>query len=63
VGQRSCGEVSDRIERELSRTLLVVQMFPLILAIIPLFILFRNLNMVNNFIPVVAGATAGAVKG
>jgi ABC-type glycerol-3-phosphate transport system permease component len=33
--------------------LLIVQMFPLILAIIPLFIFFRSLNMVNNFIPVI----------
>jgi ABC-type glycerol-3-phosphate transport system permease component len=32
--------------------LLLVQMFPLILAIIPLFIFFRSLNMVNNYIPV-----------
>ncbi len=28
-------------------------MFPLILAIIPLFILFRSMNMVNNFVPVI----------
>jgi ABC-type glycerol-3-phosphate transport system permease component len=35
------------------QALLLVQMFPLILAIIPLFILFRSLNMVNNFLPVV----------
>src|SRR5215469_11824845 len=34
-----------------NQTLLMVQMFPLILAIIPLFILFRNLNLVNNYIP------------
>jgi ABC-type glycerol-3-phosphate transport system permease component len=33
--------------------LLIVQMFPLILAIIPLFIFFRSLDMVNNFIPVI----------
>jgi ABC-type maltose transport system permease subunit len=36
-----------------NQALLIVQMFPLILAIIPLFIFFRNLNMVNNFIPVI----------
>ncbi|MBV9674198.1 MAG: carbohydrate ABC transporter permease [Verrucomicrobia bacterium] len=36
-----------------NQALLVVQMFPLILAIIPLFILFRRLNMVNNFVPVI----------
>ena len=31
-----------------SRTLLLVQMFPLILALIPLFVLFRNLGLVNT---------------
>jgi ABC-type glycerol-3-phosphate transport system permease component len=36
-----------------NQALLIVQMFPLILAIIPLFIFFRNLNMVNSFIPVI----------
>lgn len=36
-----------------NQALLVVQLFPLILAIIPLFILFRRLNLVNNFIPVI----------
>jgi ABC-type glycerol-3-phosphate transport system permease component len=36
-----------------NQALLIVQMFPLILAIIPLFIFFRNLNLVNNFIPVI----------
>jgi ABC-type glycerol-3-phosphate transport system permease component len=35
------------------QALLLVQMFPLILAIIPLFILFRSMNMVNNFVPVI----------
>src|SRR6516225_6119061 len=35
-----------RILGPYNQSLLVVQMFPLILAIIPLFILFRNLNMV-----------------
>ena len=35
------------------QALLLVQMFPLILAIIPLFIFFRSLNMVNNYIPVI----------
>lgn len=32
-----------------SRGLLMVQMFPLILAIIPLFIIFRNLRMINTY--------------
>lgn len=36
-----------------NQALLIVQMFPLILAIITLFIFFRNLNMVNNFVPVI----------
>ncbi|MBV9274113.1 MAG: carbohydrate ABC transporter permease [Verrucomicrobia bacterium] len=36
-----------------NQALLIVQMFPLILAIIPLFIFFRQLDMVNNFIPVI----------
>ena len=36
-----------------NQALLIVQMFPLILAIIPLFIFFRNLNLVNNFLPVI----------
>ena len=36
-----------------NHALLVVQLFPLILAIIPLFILFRRLDLVNNFIPVI----------
>jgi len=36
-----------------NQALLVVQLFPLILAIIPLFILFRRLDLVNNFIPVI----------
>jgi ABC-type glycerol-3-phosphate transport system permease component len=36
-----------------SQALLVVQMFPLILAIIPLFIFFRQLGLVNNYLPVV----------
>ena len=31
-----------------SRLLLLVQMFPLILALIPLFILFRNLHLINT---------------
>ncbi len=31
-----------------SRSLLLVQMFPLILALIPLFVLFRNLGLVNT---------------
>jgi ABC-type glycerol-3-phosphate transport system permease component len=35
------------------QALLLVQMFPLILAIIPLFIFFRRMNMVNNYIPVI----------
>ena len=36
-----------------NQALLIVQMFPLILAIIPLFIIFRRLDMVNNFVPVI----------
>jgi ABC-type glycerol-3-phosphate transport system permease component len=36
-----------------NQALLIVQMFPLILAIIPLFIFFRQLDMVNNFVPVI----------
>jgi ABC-type glycerol-3-phosphate transport system permease component len=36
-----------------SRFLLMIQMFPLILAIIPLFILFRNLNLINNPLSVI----------
>src|SRR4029077_5705623 len=36
-----------------SQALLVVQMFPLILAIIPLFIFFRQLGLVNNYLPVI----------
>jgi len=35
-----------------NQALLIVQMFPLILAIIPLFVFFRQLDMVNNFLPV-----------
>jgi ABC-type glycerol-3-phosphate transport system permease component len=42
-----------RILASYNQALLIVQMFPLILAIIPLFILFRNLDMVNNFVPVI----------
>src|ERR1700722_11398470 len=42
-----------RILGPYNQALLLVQMFPLILAIIPLFIFFRSLNMVNNFIPVI----------
>jgi ABC-type glycerol-3-phosphate transport system permease component len=36
-----------------NQALLIVQMFPLILAIIPLFIFFRQLDLVNNYIPVI----------
>jgi ABC-type glycerol-3-phosphate transport system permease component len=32
-----------------SRFLLMMQMFPLILALIPLFILFRNMNLINTY--------------
>jgi ABC-type glycerol-3-phosphate transport system permease component len=42
-----------RILSGYDQALLLVQMFPLILAIIPLFIFFRSLNMVNNYIPVI----------
>ncbi len=37
------------IVRSYSRFLLMVQMFPLILSLIPLFILFRNLGLVNSY--------------
>ena len=36
-----------------SRLLLIIQMFPLILALIPLFILFRNLNLINHPLSVI----------
>lgn len=36
-----------------SRLLLMIQMFPLILALIPLFILFRNLGLVNTHLSVI----------
>jgi ABC-type glycerol-3-phosphate transport system permease component len=36
-----------------SRTLLMIQMFPLILALIPLFILFRNMGLVNSHLSVI----------
>src|SRR3982074_3853930 len=36
-----------------NQALLIVQMFPLILAIIPLFVMFRRLDLVNNFVPVI----------
>jgi ABC-type glycerol-3-phosphate transport system permease component len=36
-----------------SRLLLLIQMFPLILAIIPLFILFRNLSLINSPLSVI----------
>ncbi|MBB5753148.1 carbohydrate ABC transporter permease [Prosthecomicrobium pneumaticum] len=36
-----------------SRSLFVVQMFPIILALIPLFILFRNLGLINNPLSVI----------
>ena len=42
-----------RILGPYNQGLLIVQMFPLILAIIPLFIFFRSLNMANNFVPVI----------
>ncbi len=42
-----------RILSSYNQALLVVQMFPLILAIIPLFIFFRKLDMVNSFVPVI----------
>ena len=42
-----------RILAGYNQALLIVQMFPLILAVIPLFIFFRRLDMVNNFIPVI----------
>src|SRR5438552_5422604 len=36
-----------------ARTLFVVQMFPIILALIPLFILFRTLGLINNPLSVI----------
>jgi ABC-type glycerol-3-phosphate transport system permease component len=42
-----------RVLGSYNQALLLVQMFPLILAIIPLFVFFRRLDMVNNFTPVV----------
>ncbi|MBW0000296.1 MAG: carbohydrate ABC transporter permease [Verrucomicrobia bacterium] len=42
-----------RILGSYNQMLLLVQMFPLILAIIPLFIFFRRLGLVNSFLPVV----------
>jgi ABC-type glycerol-3-phosphate transport system permease component len=42
-----------RFLRAYNQALLLVQMFPLILAIIPLFIFFRRLDMVNTFTPVI----------
>ncbi|MGV3549577.1 carbohydrate ABC transporter permease [Rhizobium sp.] len=36
-----------------SKSLFVIQMFPIILALIPLFIVFRSLGMVNTPIPVI----------
>lgn len=36
-----------------ARSLFVVQMFPIILALIPLFILFRNVGLINNPLSVI----------
>jgi ABC-type glycerol-3-phosphate transport system permease component len=36
-----------------SRLLLMIQMFPIILALIPLFILFRNLGLINTYASVI----------
>ena len=36
-----------------SRALLMFQMFPLILALIPLFILFRDLRLINTYLSVI----------
>ena len=36
-----------------ARLLFVVQMFPIILALIPLFVLFRNLDLINNPLSVI----------
>jgi ABC-type glycerol-3-phosphate transport system permease component len=36
-----------------SKSLLMLQMFPLILVLIPLFIMFRNLNLVNTYSSVI----------
>jgi len=43
-----------RILDPYNQSLLIVQMFPLILAIIPLFVLHRNFGIINNFIAVMA---------
>lgn len=37
-----------------SRLLLVIQMFPLILAVIPLFLIFRNLGLINHPLSVIS---------
>jgi ABC-type glycerol-3-phosphate transport system permease component len=42
-----------------SRALLMVQMFPLILALIPLFIIFRNLHLINSYLSVILIYTVG----
>lgn len=42
-----------RVLTGFSRLLLVVQMFPVIIALIPLFILFRKLGLVNNPLSVI----------
>ena len=42
-----------RVLGSYNQALLIVQMFPLILAIIPLFVFFRQLDLVNNFVPVI----------
>jgi ABC-type glycerol-3-phosphate transport system permease component len=36
-----------------SRSLFVIQMFPIILALVPLFILFRTLGLINSPVPVI----------
>jgi ABC-type glycerol-3-phosphate transport system permease component len=42
-----------RLTTSYSRLLLMIQMFPIILALIPLFILFRNLGLINTYASVI----------
>lgn len=42
-----------RLTTGYSRLLLMIQMFPIILALIPLFILFKNLGLINTYFSVI----------
>lgn len=42
-----------RVTNGYSRLLLMIQMFPIILALIPLFILFKNLGLINTYASVI----------